>query len=199
MFEQNISKEAVNNLPLNRYEGEIVVVDQVQQVAAVFKEIADHKIVGFDTETKPVFVKGMSNDVALLQIAIPEKVFLIRISKTGITSEIIAFFQNEAISKIGIGLRDDIIFLQKMVPFNPFGFVELNEMVKTIPIEANGLRKLTAIVLGFRVSKNAQVSNWEAQVLNEKQKTYAATDAWVCLEMYNKLKGLSLIDLNSND
>ncbi|MDG1915392.1 MAG: 3'-5' exonuclease domain-containing protein 2 [Crocinitomix sp.] len=188
MFKPNITKEAINELPLDRYEGEIVLVDKTEDVKNAFDEINQHKFVGFDTETKPVFVKGQSNEVALLQIGIPDKVFLMRINLTGITTEIISFFENGGIKKLGVGLRDDIIFLQRITPFEADGFVELNEMVNEINIEANGLRKLTAIILGFRISKNAQVSNWEAKVLNPKQQRYAATDAWVCLEMYNKLR-----------
>ena len=105
------------------------------------------------------------------------------------------FFENNSIKKLGVGLRDDIIFLQKIVPFKAAGFVELNEIVNEINIEANGLRKLTAIILGFRISKNSQVSNWEAAELKPKQRRYAATDAWVCLEMYNKLRENDLIQI----
>lgn len=193
MFKSNITKEAINELPLDRYEGEIVLVDKVEQVKPAFEEINQHEFVGFDTETKPVFVKGQSNEVALLQIGIPNKVFLIRINLTGLVEEVTTFFENGAIKKLGVGLRDDIIFLQRIVPFKADGFVELNEMVNAIEIEANGLRKLTAIILGFRISKNAQVSNWEATILNPKQQRYAATDAWVCLEMYNKLRANNLV------
>lgn len=193
MFKSNITKDAINELPLNRYEGEIVIVDDISDMKAAFTEINAHNIVGFDTETKPVFVKGVYHHVALLQIAIPKKVFLIRINKTGITADIIAFFENKNLKKLGVGLRDDIVCLKKMASFSPQGFEELNEIVNSINIEANGLRKLVAIILGFRISKNSQVSNWEAEKLADKQKTYAATDAWVCLEMYQKLKELDLI------
>ncbi len=193
MFESNITKDAINLLPLDKYEGEIILVDHIDQVASAFDQISQYEHVGFDTETKPVFVKGQTNEVALLQIAIPNKVFLVRISLTGITPEIISFFENRSIKKLGVGLRDDIIFLQRITKFNAAGFEELNEIVNEINIEANGLRKLTAIILGFRISKNAQVSNWEARQLNNKQQRYAATDAWVCLKMYNKLRDLDIV------
>lgn len=195
MFEPNITKDAINELPLDRYGGEIILVDEAEGIRAAFEVINQHQLVGFDTETKPVFVKGQFNNVALLQIAIPDTVYLIRINKTGITPEIISFFENEDLKKIGVGLRDDLVFLKRLANFNPGGFLELNEMVNAINIEANGLRKLTAIILGFRISKNAQVSNWEAPALNEKQKRYAATDAWVCLEMFNKLKSLNMVSI----
>lgn len=193
MFAQNISKEDINLLPLGKFEGDIVIIDKLSQIAAAFEVINQHAFVGFDTETKPVFVRGESNQVSLLQIAIPSQVFLVRIHLTGLTKEIIDFFENDRIKKLGVGLRDDLIFLQRIAPFEPAGFIELNQMVNTLEIEANGLRKLAAIILGFRISKNAQVSNWEAPVLHEKQLVYAATDAWVCLEMFNKIRTLDLV------
>ncbi len=193
MFKANISKNEINELPLDRYEGEITIVDASLDVEKAFIEINAHRLVGFDTETKPVFVKGQYNHVALLQIAIPKKVFLIRINLTGITPEIVDFFENDSIKKIGVGLQDDLVCLKRMTDFEPAGFVELSKSVNAIDIEANGLRKLVAIILNFRISKNAQVSNWEAETLSDKQQTYAATDAWVCLEMYEKLKELALI------
>lgn len=193
MFASNISKDDINLLPLDKYEGPVVLVDRPDQLKGAFERINKEKFVGFDTETKPVFVKGETNEVSLLQIALPDAVYLIRIHQTGLGDEIIAFFENEHIQKLGVGLRDDLIFLRRIKEFTPAGFIELNELVNKINIEANGLRKLTAIILGFRISKNAQVSNWEAPVLNEKQLIYAATDAWVCLEMFKKLSDLNMI------
>ena len=193
MFASNICKDDINLLPLEKYEGSVVLVDRRDQLKGAFERINKEKFVGFDTETKPVFVKGETNEVSLLQIALPDAVYLIRIHQTGLGDEIIGFFENEQIQKLGVGLRDDLIFLRRIKEFTPAGFVELNELVNKINIEANGLRKLTAIILGFRISKNAQVSNWEAPVLNEKQIIYAATDAWVCLEMFKKLSELNLI------
>jgi ribonuclease D len=193
MFASNISKDDINLLPLDKYEGPIVLVDRPDQLKGAFERINKEKFVGFDTETKPVFVKGETNEVSLLQIALPDAVYLIRIHQTGLGDEIIGFFENDHIQKLGVGLRDDLIFLRRIKEFTPAGFVELNELVNKINIEANGLRKLTAIILGFRISKNAQVSNWEAPILNEKQIIYAATDAWVCSEMFKKLRDLNLI------
>lgn len=187
MFPETISKEEVNSLELNAFKGKIRLITKEEHLHEVFKKINQHKVVGFDTETKPTFRKGEVNDVAMIQIAIPSEVFIIRINYTGITDEIHHFLQNEAIVKVGVALRDDLKDLNRLRKFNPSGFMELNKMVKNIGIESNGLRKLTAIILGFRISKNAQVSNWEAEKLTQKQLQYAATDAWVCLEMYEVL------------
>lgn len=193
-FASEITKEEVNALELKGYEGEVCIIENAEDINAAFEEINKHHYVGFDTETKPMFQKGEYNPVSLLQIAIPGKVFLIRNHLTGLTVDILRFFENRSIHKIGVALADDIKDLQKLNDFVPRGFLELNKLVKGIGIESNGLRKLTAIMLGFRISKNAQVSNWEAPTLSTKQVTYAATDAWVCHEMFSKLDQLGIAE-----
>jgi ribonuclease D len=187
VFKDNITKEEVNELPLDGYKGKYTVITSIDQLDDAFSRINKQKFVGFDTETKPTFKKGQYHAVALIQIGIPDEVFLIRINQTGLAEQIISFFENEKVQKIGVALTDDIKDLQKVKNFKPAGFVDLSKEVKQVGIESNGLRKLTAIMLGFRISKNAQVSNWEALELTEKQLRYAATDAWVFLEMYAKL------------
>ncbi len=182
-----ITNEEINELPLNAFKGKIIVVDHAQNLATVFAEINTHRVVGFDTETKPVFVSGHQNKVALMQIALAEKVFLIRLNHTGLQPEIIQFLENEKISKAGVALRDDIKALQRLTKFEPRGIVELAMLAKDAGLEVEGVKKLTGLLLGFRVSKSAQTSNWEAATLNEKQISYAATDAWTCLEIYKKL------------
>jgi len=162
-------------------------IDHADDLSKIFSEIEHHSVVGFDTETKPVFVRGHQNKVALMQVALPDKVFLIRINKTGVQPEVLHFLENENILKAGVALRDDIKALQRLKRFSPKGVTELAEMAKKAGLMEEGVKKLTGLLLGFRVSKTAQTSNWEAVVLNEKQISYAATDAWVCLEIYNKL------------
>ena len=183
-----ISNEEVNQLPLGAFEGEVIVLSDPNSLTDIFEEINSHHCVGFDTETKPVFVRGHHNKVAILQIALPEKVFLIRLMATGITPEIVRFLQSEIILKAGVAIRDDIKALQLLKRFKPAGFVELAHLAKEAGLEVESVKKLAALLLGFRISKSAQTSNWEADQLNEKQISYAATDAWVCLEVYRKLK-----------
>ena len=189
-FNENnsITNEEINLLPLGAFEGEIVIISDSAKLAEAFEEISTHSQIGFDTETKPVFVRGHHNKVAILQIALPEKVFLIRLLATGITTEVVKFLQDEEIKKAGVAIRDDIKALQHLHRFKPGGFVELAQLSKESGLEVESVKKLTALLLGFRISKSAQTSNWEAEQLNEKQISYAATDAWVCLKIYEKLK-----------
>jgi ribonuclease D len=185
----NITNDEINALPLHAFDGTVKVIQDREVLPEVFKEISKHSVVGFDTETKPVFVKGQRHNVALMQIATPDQAFLIRVKFTGITPEIIDFLENEKILKAGVGVRDDIKTLQVLKKFAAAGFVELADMARNAGLEVESVKKLTALLLGFRISKSAQTSNWEAERLDTKQISYAATDAWVCLNIYRKLTG----------
>jgi len=185
----NITNDEINALPLHAFDGTVNVIHDKDQLPAIFNEISKYKIVGFDTETKPVFVKGQRHHVALMQIALTDRVYLIRIKVTGITPEIVAFLENDRILKVGVGVRDDIKALQVLKKFTAAGFVELADMARNAGLEVESVKKLTALLLGFRISKSAQTSNWEADRLDAKQISYAATDAWVCLNIYRKLTG----------
>jgi ribonuclease D len=182
-----ISLEEVNSLPLKAFDGKIVLVEDASKLEKALAEISKHPVVGFDTETRPSFKKGQHFKVALLQLALDKKVFLIRLSQTGITDELVNFFENDKVVKTGVGLRDDLVALQKLRKFQPKGFEDLAIISKKSGLQVESVKKLTALLLGFRISKSAQTSNWEAATLSEKQLEYAATDAWVCLEIHKKL------------
>lgn len=185
----SITPEEINNLPLKIFEGKTHVISEPDKLPKIVKEIEKHDVVGFDTETRPSFKKGQVYQVSLLQLAIPDKVFLIRINHTGVTEDIAHLFQNEKIVKAGVGIRDDIKALQKHRPFEAVNCLDLSTVAKQAGLQVESVKKLAALLLGFRISKSSQTSNWEAQTFTQKQIEYAATDAWVCLELYRKLKG----------
>ncbi|MCE7863739.1 MAG: 3'-5' exonuclease domain-containing protein 2 [Bacteroidetes bacterium CHB5] len=185
-----ISHEEINELPLGAFEGKVLVISEEKLLPRVFDEVREHNVVGFDTETKPVFVRGQQNKVSLIQIALPDKVFLVRVKFTGMQAPLVKFLESDQIQKAGVALRDDIKALQRLKHYEPNGFIELADMSKQAGLQVESVKKLTALLLGFRISKSAQTSNWEAEELNEKQISYAATDAWVCLKIYHKLQAL---------
>ena len=185
----SISREEINDLPLRSFDGKVVLVNQVKALPKVFKEIKQHDVVGFDTETRPSFHKGQRYAVSLIQLALPKKVFLLRIKNTNITEDIIECFEDYSTIKTGVGIHDDIKALQKIKRFQPEGFLDLAPVAKRAGFQVESIKKLAGLLLGFRISKSAQTSNWDAEQLNEKQISYAATDAWVCLAVYNKLMG----------
>jgi len=184
----SITAEEINQLPLRAYEGKVQVITEAKNLSCVYQEVMKHPVVGFDTETRPSFKKGQSYKVALIQLAIPNKVFLIRTHHTGLTEEFNGIFESERIIKAGVAIRDDIKALQNIKPFSPSAFVDLSILARQAGLQVESVKKLSALVLGFRISKSAQTSNWEVPTLTEKQIEYAATDAWVCLELYEKLK-----------
>lgn len=187
MYEKSITKEELRDLPLLRYEGKIKLIEDKQEIKKVIRHCREYDIVGFDTETKPTFKKGQYHAVALVQLALKDMVYLIRVSRTGIDEHLINFFEDPDTIKLGIGLRDDIKDLQKMKDFNDAGFLDLNEFAESLEMESIGARKLSGIFLNGRISKSQQVSNWENPRLTPAQMNYAATDAWICIEIYKKM------------
>ncbi|MGK7394960.1 MAG: 3'-5' exonuclease [Candidatus Cyclobacteriaceae bacterium M3_2C_046] len=187
MFPKKINKEELNELPLKGFEGKIILVVKPDQLASALSEIRQQSAVGIDTERKPSFVKGQKHEVSILQVALPEKVFVIRLNYTGISPELKAFFSDPDLLKVGIGLADDLQSLLQLTDFIPGGFLDLNEFTRQLGVENVGARNLAGIFLGFRISKKQQTSNWEQSKLTDKQLKYAATDAWICLEIFQKL------------
>ena len=187
MYPERITKDEVNILPLIKYEGPIDLIEKEDDYKKALAELRKASVIGFDTETKPAFKKGQSFAVALIQLAIPGKVFLIRLNLLGFRDGLVAIFENPDIRKVGISIRDDVIDLQKLNPFEPQNVFEINDAAANIGIVNQGVRNLSGIILESRISKSQQTSNWENPVLHPKQQVYAATDAWVCLEIYEKL------------
>lgn len=183
----NVEDEYIRSLPAMTFPGIITVIDQPANFEQIKRILQDEYIIGFDTETKPSFKKGQSHQVALLQLSTKDHAVLIRLNKVSLPRFIIDIFENENIIKVGVAIRDDINILNKVSAFTPNGFIDLQQYVKKFGIEDNGLKKLVANILGFRISKKSQTSNWEQEVLTREQIEYAATDAWVCRQMYEIL------------
>jgi ribonuclease D len=189
----NMSRDEIYTLPLKHFTGRITLVDTLEAFDQVYENLRYYNVLGFDTETKPSFKKGTHNKVSLVQLANHDMAVLIRVNKIGIPDGLLEILSNKRKIKIGVAIKDDLAGLNKLRPFKPEGFVELQNYVKDFGILANGLRELTAILLGFRISKSQQVTNWDADVLSESQLIYAATDAWVGYQIYARLNSLKTI------
>lgn len=188
---ETISAEEINLLPQFEYKGHIQMIECGSDLDHIINSIDSGTVVGFDTETKPSFLKGEKNRVAIVQIATDRVVYIIKIQKTGLTTSFLHFLENEEIVKVGVAIFNDLRELKSFSPFKPAGVIDLPDMAEKKGIQARGLRNLAAILLDVRISKSAKISNWEAVQLSRKQCIYAATDAWVCREMYIKLLQLS--------
>lgn len=188
---ENIDDAYLKTLPVKSFDGDIFIIDTTEKAERAGSLLNKESMLGFDTETKPSFRKGRTHPVALLQLATSEKAFLFRLNKIRLPGYLIRILEDPACMKIGVAIKDDLNSLIRLRSFAPAGFVELQDYVKNHGIADNGLKKLTANVLGFRISKRNQTSNWEQDVLTEDQLRYAATDAWTCLEIYRKLNHLA--------
>ena len=186
-FKKTIDEEEINTLPLFSFGGKITVIEAAPRVAKAVKELRRWPRVGFDTETKPAFQKGVTHDVALLQLSSPEQAYLFRLNKTGLTPELADLLADESVTKIGVGIRDDIKGLRHLREFTPRQFLDLQVFVKAFGIEEMSFSKLMAIIFNVRISKRQRTSNWEAPMLTSAQVHYAATDAWGALKMHQAL------------
>ena len=178
MFQISISPEEIGRLELASFPGEIHVMDSLgEDFGKAISYLKHQKVIGFDTETRPTFSPDQrSNGTALLQLSGAEKAYLFRIKQMG------------GIPRRRAAIHDDVHGLQKFAGFQPSNFVDLQKIVWEYGIRDKSVKKMTAIILGFKISKAQQLSNWEAEKLSESQQRYAATDAWVCREMYLRLQ-----------
>jgi ribonuclease D len=184
MFKESITREELAAMPLRWFTGELFVVTNDNRIKYAAEILSQQKLIGFDTETRPSFKKGSPNKVALLQLTTRDQAFLFRLNRIGLPIEIAKILANPDIIKPGIAIRDDIKGLLQYRKFVPAGFIELQDVAKSLGINDFSLKKLTAIACGFRISKNQQLSNWEDESLSTPQQLYAATDAWASMKIY---------------
>lgn len=194
VFQATISNEQTAELSSARFDGEIIVVERDEQIKDMCRDLSSQHIIGFDTETRPSFKAGVTNKVALLQLSTHKRCYLIRLCRTRLHNAILKILSNPNILKIGADVAGDIRSLHALRHFTERGFVDLQHIACNWGIEERSLRKLSAIVLGQRVSKAQRLSNWEASKLTPQQQMYAATDAWVCIKIYEKLLSVEPIE-----
>ncbi len=187
MFASTIDNHVMESLPQVELKGQIITVTTRNQAAQAARYLSRRPVLGFDTETKPRFSSGRMYMPALLQLSDGTCSYLIHLKKTGLPSEILAILSDPAILKVGAAVRDDIAGLQRYAPFDPAGFIDLQDMVQEYGIVEKSVKKMSAIILGKRISKSQQITNWEAYPLSGAQELYAATDAYVCYSIYNTL------------
>ena len=188
IFNPTIEKSAVSQLPTVSFAGRIITIDSEAETERAARALMKESILGIDTETRPSFRKGVHYNVSLLQISTLETCFLFRLNRIGMPKPLIELLENNGITKVGLSLHDDYQALNKRKRFTPANFLDLQKYVTRFGIEEKGLQKMYAIVFGERISKSQQLTNWDADVLTDKQKLYAATDAWACLKIYHHRK-----------
>lgn len=175
-----VAKEDVVKYPLIQFSGNIYIVDTLKEVIRCCEIISESDVVGFDTETKPSFKKGIFYDISLIQFSVKNDVFLFRINKTGLHPKIIDILVSPNITKVGIDLNNDLSALKKIQYFEPLNFIDLNAVALKNGFKSIGAVKLSILLLGHRISKKQRISDWSADKLSDSQIKYAAIDAWIC-------------------
>ena len=185
---KRLDKETINQFPLIRFQGSIKVAENSKAFHRYAAKLRKQRVLGFDIECKPNFRRGPNNPPALLQLATSDQAFLFRlypVMKLGPLAEIL---ENPDIIKTGVAIKDDLQNLNKIEEVKPAGFEDLAQLAQSLKIEQTGLRNLTAIFFRHRLSKSAQLSNWQKRPLTSSQINYAATDAWISRELYLIMK-----------
>lgn len=190
VIKKTINKEIIKEMPKAAFPGKIHVVQTPWEAEKAVTYLKQYPHLGIDSETRPSFTKGQQYKVALLQVSSAEDCFLFRLNLTGLTLPIISLLESPSVTKIGLSLKDDFMMLHKRAPFEQRACIELQEYVRMFGIQDKSLQKIYGIVFGEKISKSQRLSNWEAEKLTEAQKQYAATDAWACLNIYNRLQEL---------
>lgn len=183
-------KQRIADLPRVLFEGRIVVILTESEAQKAVDYLLSQPILGVDTETRPSFKKGRVNKVALLQVASHEVCFLFRLNQLGISPAVKRLLEDKIVPKIGLSWHDDLNMLHKSGEFETGYFIDLQNHVREIGVEDLSLQKLYANFFGQKISKRERLTNWEADILNDKQKQYAATDAWACIMLYEELMRL---------
>jgi ribonuclease D len=192
-FPREISREAMAALPVRRYEGEVVVVETPRDLDRAWEDLAQERMIGWDTETRPAFRVGESYLPCLVQAATARAVYLFQLPKMDFSGVLGGLFAAPEIVKVGISVKDDLHKLKQVIPFEEAAVLDAGHVAHRHGLRQTGLRNLAGIFLGFRVPKGAKTTNWAVPRLSAQQITYAATDAWTCRELYLRFDELGML------
>ncbi|MCK5056791.1 MAG: 3'-5' exonuclease domain-containing protein 2 [Candidatus Aminicenantes bacterium] len=179
-----LSSNYINSLPVIKFTGKVVIIDSQKHEKEVIKLLEKEKQVGFDTESKPAFTKGVSYPISLVQLATNDTAYLFQLKKTGFSDALSDFLSDKEIKKLGVGVKNDIFKLKELKDFEAGGFIDLSTIAADKGIIQVGVRGLTARYKSRRLVKSSQKTNWAKSDLTKKQQAYAASDAWICLQIY---------------
>ena len=190
---KKLSKNEINLLPQTQFNGDVEVLSSNDNVQAAVNYLMNYDLIGFDTETKPTFVKGPLNPPSILQLACIDKVYIFQLDNESLYKKLFPILSNENITKCGVSVDRDLIELMYLSPFDPLSFVDLGNIARDNDVPHHGLRGLVAMFLKHRISKGAQISDWSKTVLSPSQITYAATDAWISLKLFEAFEQNDLL------
>ena len=183
-------KSIINSLPLVTFPGKIIVVLNEYEADRAVEYLLSCDVLGVDTETRPAFRKGNNHKVALLQVATRKECFLFRLNHLGLPKSLLRLLSNKQVPMVGLSWHDDLMSLHRREQFAPGWFIDIQDIIGNLGIVDKSLQKLYANLFGEKISKRQRLTNWEADVLTERQKEYAAIDAWACIKLYDEIMNL---------
>ena len=183
-------KSIINSLPLVTFPGKIIVVLNEYEADRAVEYLLSCDVLGVDTETRPAFRKGNNHKVALLQVATRKECFLFRLNHLGLPKSLLRLLSNKQVSMVGLSWHDDLMSLHRREQFEPGWFIDIQDIIGNLGIVDKSLQKLYANLFGEKISKRQRLTNWEADVLTDRQKEYAAIDAWACIKLYDEIMNL---------
>ncbi|MBR6892499.1 MAG: 3'-5' exonuclease domain-containing protein 2 [Bacteroidaceae bacterium] len=183
-------KQQIAHLPKEEFKGRIFTITTERDAEKAVNYLMSQSILGFDSETRPTFKRNVSHQVALLQVATHDTCFLFRLNRLGLPNPIVRLLEDTRITKVALSWKDDTHGLQQRRKFKLGTFIDIQDEVSRIGIEDSSLQKIYANLFGKMISKRQQLSNWEADLLSDAQKSYAALDAWACIHIYEEIQRL---------
>lgn len=183
-------KSIINSLPFVTFPGKIIVVLNEYEADRAVEYLLSCDVLGVDTETRPAFRKGNNHKVALLQVATRKECFLFRLNHLGLPKSLLRLLSNKQVPMVGLSWHDDLMSLHRREQFEPGWFIDIQDIIGNLGIVDKSLQKLYANLFGEKISKRQRLTNWEADVLTERQKEYAAIDAWACIKLYDEIMNL---------
>ena len=183
-------KSIINSLPLVTFPGKIIVVLNEYEADRAVEYLLSCDVLGVDTETRPAFRKGNNHKVALLQVATRKECFLFRLNHLGLPKSLLRLLGNKQVPMVGLSWHDDLMSLHRREQFEPGWFIDIQDIIGNLGIVDKSLQKLYANLFGEKISKRQRLTNWEADVLTDRQKEYAAIDAWACIKLYDEIMNL---------
>ena len=192
-IKEKIDKAEVAEMEVVSFDGRIIVIQTEAEAEKAVNYLLANPMVGLDTETRPSFKRGTMNKVALLQVSTYDTCFLFRLNMIGMCPPIVRLLSHPTLVKVGLSLKDDIRMLHHVGEFAGNNFIDLQDIVGQVGIRDMSLQKIYANLFGQKISKRQRLTNWEADVLNDAQKAYAAIDAWACLKIYDRIEELKAL------
>ena len=180
--------EPLTRLGLDR----IVVVSTRQEADLAFKALESHSVLGFDTESKPTFVRDeVSAGPHVVQFSTLDTAYIFQMHDDACREAASALLVSARISKVGFGLAGDHVQIKRTLGVLPQNVLDLNVLFREQGyVKELGVRGAVAVVFKrrFLKSKKATTSNWSNRQLTESQIIYSGNDAWAAIKVFDAIR-----------